>query len=244
MVQRILLSYRVSGPKAEDEHQIAGWTWGLRPSARSNFDEKDNFALTYSLAGRLCDQLLADNIAVRKIIYGEHLVAKQTAAVYKDVLDERQVNRKVLGIEDTFSVEMHESRALSPGLCTEWATDQINISLKCQGVADRKGGRPVSAAFVLVGRQPELTTIARRWLESALPFNKLPRLPLNTLPIDGSEAACLGFGAEPRLYWLITNKQKALMDDVKDKINSKYDVAKFFLGAFVVNTGLILNAGV
>ena len=34
------------------------------------------------------------------------------------------------------------------------------------------------------------------------------------------------------------------MDDLKDKIKSKYDVAKFFLGAFVVNTGLILNAGV
>jgi hypothetical protein len=227
--------------KSEDRHQMAGWRWGQRPLAESNFNEKDGLALTYSLAGRLCDQLLADNIAVKKIVHSEHLVAKQTASVYKDVLEERQINMKVLGERDAFRVERHQSRALTPGNYSEealeqseWAIDQVKIALKSHVVVNRKG--PASLAYILVGHQPELTLIARRWLGRSLPFE--------TLPIEASEAACLGVGDEPRLLWLITNKQDALMADLKDKIKSKYDVAKFFLGAFVVNTGLILNAGV
>jgi len=49
---------------------------------------------------------------------------------------------------------------------------------------------------------------------------------------------------DPRLRWLITEKPTPPLYELKDKIKSKYDVAKFFLGAFVVNTGLLLNAGI
>jgi hypothetical protein len=240
--------------KPEDQHQMEGWRedkgrWlrsdtrvgraALRPAVsdpKSDFKMGDGFALTYALAGRLCDQLLIDNIAVRKIIYGEHLVAKQTASVYKEVINAREVNKRVLGDKDAFEVEMCESRVLTPGGYSDEAVDQIKIGLKCQPVNNRNRGRPTSAAYVLVGHQPDLTFIARRWLGRAL--------PLQVLPIEGSEVACLWFGGEPRLLWLITNKKDDLLTDLKDKIKSKYDVAKFFLGAFVVNTGLILNAGV
>jgi hypothetical protein len=215
---------------------MVGWKEGLWPDPKSDLDGKAGFALTHAMAGRLCDQLLADNIAVTKIFCGEHLVAKQTASVYKDVLEEREVNKKVLGAEDAFKFEMRESRALSPGPYLKEDMDQIKISLRHQDVGDRSPERQVSVAYVFVGHQPELTTIARWWLGRALPSD--------TLPIGGSEAACVGFGNEPQLLWIITNKSQELMDDLKDKIKSKYDVAKFFLGAFVVNTGLILNAGV
>jgi hypothetical protein len=225
--------------KPEDQHQMAGWKEGLRPDPKSNFT-KEGFALTYALAGRLCDQLLADNIVVKKVIYGKHLVAKQTASVYKEVLEEREISRKILGDEQAFLVEMHDCDALNPGSYSEEVTNAIKSHLESRPVDNRHRERPWSLAYIIVGHQPELTTIARLWLRrrfrSALPFQ--------VLPIEGSEAACLGFGGDPRLLWLITNKPQELMDDLKDKIKSKYDVAKFFLGAFVVNTGLILNAGV
>jgi hypothetical protein len=40
-------------------------------------------------------------------------------------------------------------------------------------------------------------------------------LPFQTLPIEGSEAACLALGENPCLLWLITKKQKLLIDDLK-----------------------------
>jgi hypothetical protein len=224
--------------KPEDRHKMAGWKEGVWPDSKSDFDEGAGFALTHALAGRLCDQLLADDIAVKKIFCGGHLVAEQTASVYKDVIEEREINKKVLGDEDAVEAEMEECGALSPGCYSANALDQIREDLESQVVDDRSLEQPVSVAYVLVGHQPELTTIARHWLK------KRRALPSDTLPIGGSEAACVRFGDDPRLLWLITNKSDDLMSDLKDKIKSKYDVAKFFLGAFVVNTGLILNAGV
>jgi hypothetical protein len=221
--------------KPEDQHRMVGWREDQPPDAKSDFEEEEGFVLTHALAGRLCDQLLTDKIAIKKIIYSKHRVAQQTASIYKDVLEERDVNERVLGDEDAFGVEMHESRVLTPGGYCGEAIDQIKIGLKCQVVGGSRG-RPASLAYVLIGHQPELTMIARRWLGNAL--------PLQVLPVEGAEAACLRFDGEPRLLWLITNKSKALMTDLKDKIKSKYDVAKFFLGAFVVNTGLILNTGI
>jgi len=237
--------------KPEDQHRMAGWEY-QPPNPMSSFDEKDEkgknkdekgksgFTLTYALAGRLCDQLLADKSAIKKIIHGNHRVAEQTALVYKKVLETRQVNRRVIGDGGRIEVEVKDCDSLDPGRYSKEDMERIKADLESEDGDDRRPGRTVTFAYVLVGHQPALTTIARLWLQrrfrSALPFQ--------TLPIEGSEAACLALGGNPRLLWLITNKQKPLMDDLKDKIKSKYDVAKFFLGAFVVNTGLILNAGV
>ena len=60
---------------SEDQHQMAGWSEDHNPGSKSNF-RKDGVDLTYALAGRLCDQLLADKMAVKKIIHGQHLVTK------------------------------------------------------------------------------------------------------------------------------------------------------------------------
>src|SRR5215213_9810950 len=92
-------------------------------------------------------------------------------------------------------------------------------------------------AYVVVGHQPQLTQVARRLLKGRY-------LPSDSLPLGNSEAACIELGYKPRLQWLLTvTPEETLVTDLKDKIKSKYDVAKFLLGAFVVNTGLILNAG-
>ena len=71
-------------------------------------------------------------------------------------------------------------------------------------------------------------------------------MPVDTLPLGGSEAACLELqdGKAAALIWMLTEKSSDLLADLKEKIKSKYDVAKFFLGAFVVNTGFVLSGEV
>jgi hypothetical protein len=72
------------------------------------------------------------------------------------------------------------------------------------------------------------------------------KLPARSLPLGGSEAACfeLREGRAATLLWMLTEKSADLLKDLKDKIKSKYDVAKFFLGAFVVNTGFLFSGSI
>jgi hypothetical protein len=81
-----------------------------------------------------------------------------------------------------------------------------------------------------------LSTLADEWLER--------NVPAGTLPLGGSEVACLVLGDEPRLAWLLTEKSPELRIQIAEKMKSKFDVAKFFLGALVVNAGVLLNAPV
>jgi hypothetical protein len=62
--------------------------------------------------------------------------------------------------------------------------------------------------------------------------------------LGNSEIACIQLGANPRLLWLLTEKPNDLLIELKAKIASKYDVAKFFLGALVVGTGLTLSEAI
>jgi hypothetical protein len=103
----------------EDKQQMVGWQ-DQPPDSKSTFDEKDekgknSFTLTYALAGRLCDQLMTDKIAVKRIIHSKHFVARQTASVYKCVLEKREVNKEVLRDGEVVGVEMEECGALAPG---------------------------------------------------------------------------------------------------------------------------------
>jgi hypothetical protein len=45
----------------------------------------------------------------------------------------------------------------------------------------------------------------------------------------------------PTLLWLLTEKSGSLVTELKDKLRSKVDTAKFFLGALAVNAGLLVN---
>ena len=204
------------------------------PRGISDFETKGE-PLTYALAGRLCDALedLAAEVKVKKIMCGKHLAAKQTAKIYREVIKKRGL---FCGNEPETNLDQGESW-LNPNVRSQETTDNVDnvVNEMCNAHAGdaNPNTKPVC---ILVGHQPYLTEIARHLLEG--------NLPGDSLPLDGSEAACLRIDGERRLCWLITEKPKDLLTDLKDKIKSKYDVAKFFLGAFVVNTGLILNAGV
>jgi hypothetical protein len=191
-------------------------------------------------------------------------VAQQTAEVYEKVFNERKRFQGQGGVtccgdltpETTGSAERlvaliecscdlalqargaRDEVAEQPEVLgrTERVVRQLNRLENSQG--DSGGAR---RAYVLVGHQPQLTHIARRLLNGR--FRRF--LPGDSLPIGNSEVACIELGSKSRrLPWVLTQKPAPLLEELKDKIKSKYDVAKFFLGAFVVNTGLILNAGI
>jgi len=110
-------------------------------------------------------------------------------------------------------------------------------------------------ATIVISHQPQLTYLARYLLDKSLwernlvwkglykLRNLFPNnsLPANVLPLGNSEIACIEMDPRPRLLWLLTEKSSALLVELKTKIASKYDVAKFFLGALVVGTGLTLS---
>ncbi|HYI97099.1 MAG TPA: hypothetical protein VEX68_26385 [Bryobacteraceae bacterium] len=89
---------------------------------------------------------------------------------------------------------------------------------------------------MIIGHQPQLTQLADRLLED--------KLPGKVLPIGGSEIACIQIQPKKELIWLLTEKPDSLLVELRAKIQSKYDVAKFFLGALVVGTGLTMNKDV
>jgi phosphohistidine phosphatase SixA len=212
--------------KPEAEHKIRN----EQPYARAISDFKtEGEPLAYALAGRLCDELKdqRQSFEVRSIIHGEHLAARQTAETFEEVLRKREL--------------LHGERRCQPWLTPEKHTQcEIMIGVRriigqARVIRNRSPNPQPKPVCIFIGHQPYLTRIARDLLHGALPGDSLPLGP--------SEAACLRLDDKRYLWWLLTEKSPDLLTELKDKIKSKYDVAKFFLGAFVVNTGLILNAG-
>jgi phosphohistidine phosphatase SixA len=238
----------------ESEHRMADWEKGYRSRRESHFNAK-GLRRTYALAGRLCDELQNvsnelqnDTIRVKGVVHSGHTVAKQTAEAYVMVFKERREDegRSRLRVEsppEPFGQLKPEEFVLE------------DVVTEIIAFKERKTDQGSIKAFIVIGHQPQLTLIARELLKRwplKWPLKLLSRGPLpgDSLPIEDSEAACirLGYGPlqwhRPRLLWLITAKPKDLLEELKDKIKSKYDVAKFFLGAFVVNTGLLLSTGI
>jgi phosphohistidine phosphatase SixA len=233
----------------ESEHRMANWKKGGR-SRGSNFNAK-GLRRTLALAGRLCDELQNvsnelqnDTIRVTDVIYSGHTVAKHTAEAYVAVFKERSEDegRSRLVVES------------APGPFNQLNPEEFVLEDVVREIIAFKEREPDEGsilAFIVIGHQPQLTLIARKLLKR-WPLKLLSRsaLPGDSLPIEDSEAACirLGYGPlqwhRPRLLWLITAKPEDLLKELKDKIKSKYDVAKFFLGAFIVNTGLLLSTGI
>lgn len=173
---------------------------------------------TYALAGALADELVQRGVIVTRIFTSEHLVAQQTGQIFKTVLDSRF---------EPAVVECAVSSHLTPGSID---LDQVE-SLIATGT--HHSGNASKPAVMLVGHQPSLTEIADKLLAG--------RLPANVLPLANSEIAGIECGEKPRLLWLITDKSDDLRKDLEGKIKSKLDVAKFLLGAMVLNFGLYLQ---
>lgn len=229
---------------SESKHAMKNWTRWTTAAIEGGSDfETKGFPRTYAIAGRLCDELENMKARVVALVHSKHKVAQQTAEVYGKVLEKRE----------RFEGEVN-------GECSCDLTPEIPGEVACQNENAQMGGqterivreleiwkaradsRGARSACVLVGHQPQLTQIARRLVGNK--FSLGHSLPGDSLPIGNSEVACIEFGDKPRLLWVLTEKPKDLLAELKDKIKSKYDVAKFFLGAFAVNTGLLLNAGI
>jgi phosphohistidine phosphatase SixA len=204
------------------------------PRGMSDFKTKGE-PLTYSLAGRLCDALEDLDTKVKKIICSEHLAAMQTAKIYKEVIKKRGL---FCGDEPETNLNQGEPWLTPNKTSRKTINTQVDAVVTEARATQAGDANPqTKSVYILVGHQPYLTEIARHLLKG--------KLPSNSLPLEGSEAACLHIdGKRRRLCWLITEKPTSLLNELKDKIKSKFDVAKFFLGAFVVNTGLLLNAGI
>jgi phosphohistidine phosphatase SixA len=224
--------------KEERYQRMEGWPEGQHPSPQAEEDDgtrtrKSGWKKTLDIAISLAEQFDVTGVQVSHILYSKHTVAKQTAKVYAAVLcrrapvalgplpwltpeNFRQYRRKEI------TREVHQLWAQSP------SGDTVGT-----------GGQAKGQAIILVGHQPQLTEIA----DAVLRKSWWRRLTVRALPIPlgSSEAACLRLGRSPQLRWLLTEKGTALATELKDKIKSKVDIAKFFLGALAVNASLLVN---
>src|SRR5262249_3880201 len=202
----------------ESKQSMAGWTPSL-VHAESKF-ETEGLPRTLAFAHRLVDEL--GNVKVARIWHSPHIVAAQTAEAY------------------AWGIRARTQRECSPEPIPNLdpdtgSADSVATHLR---PLTTSGTLEAGSAILLVGHQPMLTVLAR-----ALAGR---RLPAGTLPLGSSEVACLEMrnGRAVALLWMLTEKPPGLRADLKDKIKSKYDVAKFFLGAFVVNAGFLLSSTV
>jgi phosphohistidine phosphatase SixA len=222
--------------KGEAVHELAGWAtaYASVSDPLQEVSEVSNFSAaglerTVAIAGRLADELRREQVRIGRIGTSHHVVAEQTAQAIVAVLRRREL----LPHGGTDAVA-EPWEALDPDL--ERAGERVRKQVE--------GWRPDAAeAWILVGHQPHLTDIADTLTRSTIPipfFLRSRSRPGATLPLGGSEAACVDVDRR-RVVWMLTEKSEALMKELQDKVKSKYDVAKFFLGAFVVNAALLLK---
>lgn len=228
----------------ESQHSMKGYSCSP-PASGADFD-RAGFIKTYAMAGRLCDQLLLDEIIPLPsdevasdekrrqlhILHSTHLVAEQTAEIFEKVISHRTNNNT--------KITRYPSSFLTP--ISEHPDEPANDTITWAQVKEGTWDEGTNSVLLMVGHQPNLTTIADELLGRTR-FGR-PLLPTGTLPIGSSEIACLELEEIKRLSWLLTAKPDSLLDELREKISSKYNVAKFILGAFVVNTGIILNADI
>ena len=203
-----------ASPPAATSPPAAAIECGVPASSR-----KTGFAVTRDLAGQLCDQLQIDNQMIGGIFHSGHKVAAQTARLFGYVFEHRQ-RLDLTSPAGSAVEEWPELTPQDPQESTEGTVNRVKSS--------------ACSAVLVIGHQPQLTKIARR----------LAKLPAGVLPLGSSEIACIELGERPRLVWLMTEKPSDLLTELKAKIASKFDVAKFFLGALVVGTGLTLSDSV
>jgi len=171
------------------------------------------------IAGSLADRV--DSMTGEKItgiIFSPHLAAKQTAEIFRDVLSTRGC------LADNYRFEANETVLDPNAQLTEKTEKEYIASLE------------KDSFLVIVGHQPQLTRLAKGLLGR--------RLPAHTLPLGGSEVACIQLGDDPRLLWLLTDKPPDLKKDLSEKIKSKFDVAKFFISALIINASVLMSSTV
>jgi phosphohistidine phosphatase SixA len=253
--------------RARSEHPLLGWDAApLKPSSKR---KKEGSDAAYGLAGWLADQLEARSIKVDTIVHGRHLVTQQTAQIYARVLADRKRPVDICrsdtmldpACKDDGTLYRHCNRSCAfyrqhdgaanrkKRLCARLACLRDQIRQWRDRAEPKQGahGRSEWHAYLVVGHQPDVTEIG----------NLFANIPTGVLPIGSAESACIKL-ARPRrggcllfaewrerragrLLWLVTSRDDKLLANLREKIASKFDVAKFFLGALVLNGGLLIN---
>jgi phosphohistidine phosphatase SixA len=212
---------------AESDHDMTGWRKLTDDGSTGSWaaDQK-GFPKTLSLASALCEQLALLGCAAPPILHSSHHVAVRTAEVHQLVLQRR------FGVE----VPVTPLQALTPVAHDSERDDVAQAGAAIQAIravltdAGKAGG---AQGVIVVGHQPSLTHIAQGLLKPV-------RLPAGVLPIGNSEIACVRLGEWPALLWCLTEHTPDLGVEIKAKIASKLDVAKFLLGALILNLSLYL----
>jgi phosphohistidine phosphatase SixA len=202
--------------------------WFLAESDQELFDNKDpelsdyeahGRRRTFALAGRLAEELRKEGRKVTEIWCSDYLIARQTAEIHEHVLKHHDL------------LENDQKPMVCKQLTPETTRQDEDDIVKALREGSRDGG-----CYILVGHQPTLTNIGYGLLDD--------KMPSDTIPIAGSEIACIRLEDDSRLMWLLTAKSNDLLVELREKIGSKYDVAKFFLGAFIINTAIILSSDI
>lgn len=168
-----------------------------------------------SLAGWLAEALALRGIEVWHVLHSHHQHAKETAEAYLEALRPQELCRYNLLCKPDQRLDVE----------TFWNDLEAHSRLKEQIIATPNG-----RALMICGHQPQLTWIAGAFLERPVP-----------LPLRQSEAACLKIVPRPQLLWAISDYHQKTIDELKEKIKSKMNVAVFFAGFISLLLGVILG---
>ncbi|NQU06803.1 MAG: hypothetical protein HQ568_11965 [Calditrichaeota bacterium] len=177
--------------------------------------EKEGRPKSLSLAGWLAEALSYYDVKVSSIWSSAQKHAKETAIAYKEVLNDQHFLANecpIISVSD-----------LNPEVFWEKIEIYKKINKKIKYIKNSK-------VLLICGHQPQLT-----WL-----FNDLIR-KRRPLPLRQSEAAFIKLSPKPQLLWAISDIDNVSLSELKDKIKSKMDIAKFFAGFISLLIGIIFS---
>ena len=185
-----------------------------------------------SLAGWLAEALsYYKNIKVAYIWSSPQKHGEETAGAYKEVLNDQDFLANECPI-----IPLSE---LNPEVF--WDNTDVH-----KEIITKLNFTKNDQALLICGHQPQLT-----WLFNDLMKYRKSRLRCfvfrffyrrKPLPLRQSEAAFLQLLPKPQILWAISELDKDLISEVKDKIKSKMDVAKFFAGFISLLLGITITS--
>lgn len=161
-----------------------------------------------SLAGWLAETLKIDGIKVSYVLYSSQKHAEETATAYLEALQPQKLC--------TDPIPQHSDPGLNPELFWN-AKKQTDSQQPFENWIIK--AKENKQALLICGHQPQLTWIANAWVRRSY-----------TLPLRQSEAALIQLVPRAQTLWAISADNHESVLELKDKIKSKMDVAKFFAG--------------
>jgi len=170
------------------------------------------------------------NIKVCKWFSSPHKHTVETAEAYKKALDSQGLCE--LDDREVEVPDIEETEILQPE--TFW--NDVGAHKK---LVSRIKYKANGKAIAIVGHQPQLTWIYHDLIKflKIIPFWKSKVLPLRQ-----SEVACIKLGFRKQLLWAISEYNEDCNIALKEKINSKYDLAKVFSGFITLLMGILFSS--